>query len=81
MNIKFDIQRRLTVLKFENMQTMNKTKQVKIDHKNRTYSEKKLNKGNKMMNSTNFLRSFKFQQIVKNDIKIYQFVNTSKASL
>lgn len=79
MSIKFDIQRRLIVFKFENMQEMNKTKQSKIDHKNRAYSERKLSKRNKMMNNTGFFRSFKLQQIVENDIKIYQFVNTSTA--
>ena len=71
MNIKFDIQRRLTVLKLEDMQDMNKAEQAKIDHKNRAYSKKKLNKWSKMMNSTDFPRSLKLQQIVKNDIKIY----------
>ena len=42
--------------------------------------KKKPNKRNKMMNNTNFFRPLKLQQIVKNDIKIYQFVNTSTAS-
>lgn len=79
MSMKFDIQRRSTVFKFENIQNINKAKQSKIDHKNRAYSEKKLNKQNKMMNSISFFRLFKLQQIMKNDIKIYHFVNTLTA--
>jgi hypothetical protein len=75
--MKFDVQKRLIIFKFEDMQDMNKAKQAKIDHKNHAYSEEKLNKKNKMMKSTNFSRSFNLQQIVKNDIKVYQFVNTS----
>ncbi len=62
------------------MQDMNKAEQAKIDHKNHAYSEEKLSKRSKMMKSIDFSRSLKLQQIVKNDIKVYQFVNTSTAS-
>jgi hypothetical protein len=79
MSMKFDVQRRLIILKLENMQNMNKAEQSKIDHKNHAYSEEKLSNRSKMMKNTDFFRSLKLQQIVKNDIKIYQFVNTSTA--
>jgi hypothetical protein len=78
--MKFDVQRRLTILKLEDMQDMNKAEQAKIDHKNHAYSEEKLSKRSKMMKSIDFSRSLKLQQIVKNDIRVYQFVNTSTAS-
>ncbi len=80
MSMKFDVQRRLTILKLEDMQDMNKAEQAKIDHKNHAYSEEKLSKRSKMMKSIDFSRSLKLQQIVKNDIRVYQFVNTSTAS-
>jgi hypothetical protein len=61
--MKFDVQKRLIILKFENMQDMNKTEQAKIDHKNHAYSEEKLSKRNKMMKSTNFSLHLSFNRL------------------